>query len=121
MNLEEASAEFARLSDLLDKGLADMRDCARDVAERENTYRQAKSEAWVRCPTGDGAKWTAARREAWVQSETADARQQRDIAEGLRQAAVEAVRSRRTQISALQTLLNAHLAEAKAAHYGPDA
>lgn len=117
MNLDEADQEFQRLSDLLDRGLIAMREEATNVAERENEYRKARSGAWVECPSAD-KEWTAARREAWVDARCADLRMSRDIAEGLRQAAVEAVRSRRTQISSLQTLLNAHQQEAKAAHYG---
>lgn len=117
MNLDEADQEFQRLSDLLDRGLVAMREQSSNVAEAENAYRKARSEAWVRCPTAD-KEWTAARREAWVDAECADLRMRRDIAEGLRLAAVEAVRSRRTQISALQTALNAYQQEGKAAHYG---
>jgi len=107
VNLSEMADEFARLSRNLDKGIAQLTQLAHEVAQAEADYRRAKSRAFVEAPKG-----TVPEREAWVNAETADLRQARDLADGLRQAALEAVRSRRTQISALQTLLNAHEAEA---------
>lgn len=126
MDLTSMAVEFARLSRNLDKGLAAMRTAAIELANAENTYRKQKAEAWVTCPNDAATvragerEWTAARREAWVNAHTADARQARDLAEGNRLAALEAVRSRRTQISALQTLLNAHQEEAKFSRTAPE-
>lgn len=51
--------------------------------------------------------------------ELADARRVRDLAEGMRQAGLEAVRSRRAQISALQSLLSADRSEMEIARTGP--
>jgi len=125
MDLAAMEAEFVRLSRNLDRGLTAMRTAAGELADAENEYRKAKSQAWVSCPNDPPSvkagerEWTAARREAWVNAETADHRKTRDLAEGKRQAAIEAVRSRRTQISALQTLLNAHQAEASFARTEP--
>lgn len=119
MNLTEAEAEMRRLSLLIDAGIEAMREQAKKLAEAENAYRKAKAEAWVLCPTDDtGIKaadreWTAARREAWVDARCADYRQTRDIAEGMARAAYQAVRARMTQVSALQSLLAAHKAEAE--------
>jgi hypothetical protein len=119
VNLVEAATEMKRLSRLIDAGIEAMREQSVTLADAEHAYRQAKSEAWVRCPTDDhGIKagerlWTAARREAWVAAETADLRRTRDIADGMKHAAVEAVRARRGQLSALQTLVNSHTAEAE--------
>lgn len=119
MNLIEAQAEFNRLSELLSGGLAAMREQAVVLANAEQAYRKAQAEAWVRCPNDVSAtkpadkEWTAARREAWVKAETADLRRTRDIADGMARAAYAAVRSRQTQISALQTLLNAYQQEMK--------
>ena len=125
MNLQEVPEEMRRLSRLLDGGIEALREQSHALAEAEANYRKAKAEAWVRCPQDDhGVKagereWTAARREAWVDAETADLRRTRDIAEGMRQAALEAVRARRTQVSALQSLLAADRAEAEFARTGP--
>lgn len=125
MNLADVPAEMSRLSSLIDGGIQMLREQSSALAEAEMAYRKAKAEAWVKCPTDDhGVKagereWTAARREAWVDAETADLRRTRDIADGMRQAALEAVRARRTQVSALQTLINANTAEAEFARTGP--
>lgn len=125
MNPHEASAEVERLSRLLDAALDQLREQSVSVAEAEHAYRRAKAEAWVRCPNDDAGvkagerEWTAARREAWVNADTASLRRDRDMADGLRQAALEAVRSRRTQVSALQSLLAADRAEAEFARTGP--
>lgn len=74
----------------------------------ENAYREGKAKAWVEAPEG-----TVPEREAWLNGVTAHLRQQRDLADGRRQAALEAVRSRGAQLSACQTLPNAHRAEAE--------
>ena len=108
MSLDTIESEIARYSRLIDQGISALRDQAQEMAEAEREYRRAKALAYVSITEG-----TAAAREAAVQGATADLRYQRDLAEGLRQAALEAVRSRRTQISALQSLLNAHKAEAE--------
>lgn len=107
-DLAAMSAEYARLSGLLSDGLEAMRRMAAELAEAENAYRKAKAEAWLHAPAG-----TVPEREAWVGGHTADTRKRRDLADYMRTAAVEAVRSRRTQISALQTMLNAHQEEAR--------
>lgn len=112
--LDDMADEMARLSRLLDQGLQALRDQAREVAETEQAYRRLKAEAWVTAPEG-----TVPEREAWVNGKTADARFARDLAEGMRTAALEAVRSRRTQVSALQSLMAAHRAEAEFSRVGP--
>lgn len=116
MNVLEANAELARLSRLLDQGLAALRDQARELAEAEAEYRKAKSLAYVQITEG-----TVPEREAAVNGVCADLRYKRDLADGMRTAALEAVRSRRTQISALQSLLAAHREEAAFSRTGPEA
>ena len=113
--------EATRLSGLLDAGISQLRAASRATAAAERDYRKAKAVAWIECPRDEaGSKdWTAARREAWVDAETADLRYVRDLAEGDRHAATEAVRARRTQVSMLQSLMNAHRAEAEFARTGP--
>jgi hypothetical protein len=115
VNPLELADEMRRLSRLLDKGIDALRDQAQEVAQAEHDYRAAKSEAWVSAPDG-----TVPERQAWVDGRCAKLRYRRDLAEGLRQAALEAVRSRRTQVSALQTLCNASLEELKFSRTGPE-
>lgn len=115
--LTDAMAEANRLSRLIDAAIDALKNTSVEFAQAEAEYRKAKAQCWVRCPNDDAGvragerEWTAARREAWVNAETADLRYRRDIAEGMRQAALEAVRSRRAQLSSVQTFVNAEKAE----------
>lgn len=118
-------ARAMHFSELIDAGIAAMRDLSEKYAQAEADYRKAKAEKWVQCPNDDAGvkagerEWTAARREAWVNAQTADLRYQRDLAEAMKQSALEAVRSRRAQLSAIQTFANAERAEAEFARTGP--
>ena len=113
MNPTEAAAEMQRLSHLLDKGLQGMRDQAHEYAESEDAYRCAHASAYL---TSVG---TAGERKASADLATSVERRRAHLAEGMLKAATEAVRSRRAQISALQSLLNAHRAEAEYVRTGP--
>jgi hypothetical protein len=106
-SLPEYSAELFRLSTLIDSGINSLRESAFEAAHAEHDYRKAKAIAWNEAPPG-----TVPVREAWVDSQTADQRLRLDLAEGMRQAALEAVRSRRQQLSGVQSLLAAHKEEA---------
>jgi predicted alpha/beta-hydrolase family hydrolase len=110
MNL---ASEAARLSTLIDKGVAELTKTSVEVAHAEHDYRLARAMAW---PKTEG---TAKEREDQVQAITAPERLQRDLAEGRRVAALEALRSRRAQLSALQSVANAERAEAEFARTGP--
>lgn len=114
MNLPDAEAEMHRLSGLLDAGLKALREQATSFAEAEAAYRKAKATAWLSAPPG-----TVPEREAHVNANCADLRKDRDLADGMRQAALESVRSRRAQISALQSLLAAERSEMEMAGKGP--
>jgi hypothetical protein len=106
--------EVQRLSALIDEGIKALTAFAREVADCEHDYRKAKAIAWQTAPPG-----TVPMREAWVDSEIAEQRRSLDLAEGSRSAALEAVRSRRQQLSAVQSLLAAHKAEAEFVRTGP--
>lgn len=106
--------EVHRISNLIDEGIRALSQYAHEVAQAEHDYRKAKAIAWQTAPAG-----TVPMREAWVDAETAEQRQRLDLAEGSRSAALEAVRSRRQQLSAIQSLLAAHKAEADFARTGP--
>ena len=109
-DLETLTAEAWRLSQLLDKGLAALREAGVAYAEAEHQYRSAKAMAYLETESG-----TVAEREAHVYAIMGEHRRTRDLADGQKVAALEAVRSRRAQLSALQTLIAAHRAEVELA------
>lgn len=89
-----------------------------EYAEAERAYRKGKAVAYATRPDG-----TADERKTWVEAETADLRYVRDLAEGLRQGAIEAIRSARGELSAWQTATGAakeaSALERTAGHYEP--
>jgi hypothetical protein len=99
MNIAELVAQTHQYSTLLDKGITSLRENAVQLADAEHSYRLAVAKAWM--ASGDG---TVQARKAQVDADTADLRRVRDIAEGMRVASLEAVRSRRAQLSALQSV-----------------
>jgi len=114
MDLATLTAEANRLSALLDKGILALRDAAFAYAEAEHAYRERNAMAYLETESG-----TVAEREAHVYALVGDFRRRRDLADGEKLAALEAVRSRRTQLSAVQSLLAAHKSEADFARTGP--
>lgn len=114
MDLATLTAEANRLSALLDKGIAALRQASIEYAQAEHAYRERKAMAYLETEQG-----TVAEREAHVYAIMGDFRLRRDLADGERLAALEAVRSRRTQLSAVQSLLAAHKSEADFARTGP--
>jgi hypothetical protein len=114
VNAAEMAEEGRRLSRLLDDALRFHSEKVREAAEAERKYRHARQVAYLRA---DG---TVDEKKAAVDDRTADLRFERDVAEGLRQTALEAIRSRRAQISLLQSVANAYKAEADFARTGPD-
>jgi hypothetical protein len=110
MDLEALTAEAWRLSQLLDKGIMALRDAAVAYAEAEHEYRSQNAMAYLETESG-----TVAEREAHVYALVGDHRRTRDLADGQKLAALEAVRSRRAQLSAVQSILSAYRAEAELA------
>jgi hypothetical protein len=110
MDLETLTAEAWRLSQLLDRGIIALRDAAVAYAEAEHEYRTRNAMAYLETESG-----TVAEREAHVYALVGDFRRLRDLADGQKLAALEAVRSRRAQLSALQSILSAYRAEAELA------
>ncbi len=113
MTLVELAAEARRLSNKIDEGVRALNLSAQESASAERDYRLAKARAWTVHTEG-----TAKEREARVDASTADERFVRDLAEAGRQAALEALRSRRQQLSAVQSLAAAFRAEAENGTYG---
>lgn len=114
MNPVELATELRRLSDLLDQALAYLKEQTFEYANAEDAYRLAKAKALL------NAEGTVSEKEAHSVLATSEERRRAHLAEGMRQAALEAVRSRRAQLSAIQTLINAFKQELEFAQYGPD-
>jgi hypothetical protein len=110
MDLETLTAEAWRLSQLLDKGIMALRDAGIAYADAEHEYRSQNAMAYLETESG-----TVAEREAHVYALVGDFRRRRDLADGQKLAALEAVRSRRAQLSAVQSILSAYRAEVELA------
>lgn len=104
---QDALDEMRRLSTLLDDALSFLRRQTTEYAQAEDAYRMARAKAYLE------SAGTVDERKSRADLATSEQRQRAHLADGMRQAALEAVRSRRAQISALQSLLNAHRAEAE--------
>lgn len=113
MSPADAADEMHRLSRLLDAGLTALRYQAVEYAEAEDAYRLAAARAYI------AHEGPAHERKAHADLATSVERRRAHLADGMRQAALEAVRSRRGQISALQSLLAADRAEAEFVRTGP--
>jgi hypothetical protein len=114
--VDELAAEVRRLSELLDRALRVLREAGADHAEAEHVYRLRRGEGWAKTA---GRGLVVPERDAMVDALTADERRTRDLAAALEKSALEAVRARRQQLSALQSLLAAHREEAAFVRTGP--
>jgi hypothetical protein len=114
LSTSEALEEVKRLSALLDAGLAYLREQAREYAAAEDAYRMAHAKAYL------AAEGPAHLRKAAADLATSSERVAAHVADGMRNAAVEAVRSRRSQLSAIQSILAAQRAEADMGRFGPE-
>lgn len=104
----EMIRETERLSGLIDSGIISLIQTSNDMAHAEHALRKATALAWVKAPSG-----TVPFKEAWVEAESADEKLAFDLSETGRYNALEAVRSRRAQLSAIQSIMAAHRAEAE--------
>jgi hypothetical protein len=101
------NADMVRIAGLIDNALDTLRDNTREFAVAEDAYRMAHAKAYL---SADGP---AHQRKALADLATSAERQAAHLADGMRQAALEAVRARRAQLSALQSIAAAHRAEAE--------
>lgn len=115
ISISDLIDEARRLSSLIDNGVKALTAAASDLAEAEHAYRLARAEAWHK------TQGTAKQREDDVNAITAAERRVRDLAEAGRMSALEALRSRRQQLSAVQSIAAAWRSEAEHARYGPEA
>ena len=113
MSTAELTAEMVRLSKLLDDALDYLKRATREWAEAEDAYRCAHARVFLMTDGPQGDK------KATADAHTSEQRRRAHLADGMRQAALEAVRSRRAQLSALQTIANAIRAEIDMARTGP--
>lgn len=114
MTSEQLMSEMWRLSNEIEGALSRLREAAHEYAVAEHEYRQARSHAWMR------THGTIADREAQVEMRCGDQRHTRDLADNMRTSAMEVLRSRRAQLSALQSLMGAMRAEAEFVRTGPN-
>lgn len=114
MNLAEMQKVMLDYCRDIDQAIDEMRQAGVDVAVAERVYRNARSDAWGRATGGN-----VRQREAWVDARTAEERAERDKAENRRRDAIELVKARQAELSAYQTLVTAHRAEAEFVRTGP--
>ena len=103
---------FATISEL-ESDVRTLETRSREAATTDRDYRRERSVAYLM------AKGTIPEREATVAKATDELRFRSQLAEDLKVAALEAVRSRRAKLSALQTLANSLKAEMDLVGYGP--
>jgi hypothetical protein len=89
---------------------------AKERAEADHAYRQAKAKAFTEF-VADGEKRTVAHLEAMVDLRCDKQMWRFRLAEANHETAIERVRSLRTEISAFQSILNCYRAEAEAIRF----
>jgi hypothetical protein len=111
MNYHEVIEDLSRR---IDEGIRELSSAAHELAESQYELRKARAIAWAEAPPG-----TVPVREAWVEAKTADEELRHELAEGRRTTAVEALRSRRQQMSAVQSLMKADHIDFEDTKYSP--
>lgn len=114
MDAGTLNRQLIEAADAVRAALADLEVRAVGYAKAERAYRLAKSTAYL-ATTG-----TVAEREAHAETAINELRYQRDLAEGLRLSSLEAVRSHRGVLSAVQTLARLYEQEASFDRTGPE-
>lgn len=120
MNAHELSMQMLQTVRDLRAAQQDLEQCSREYARAEKAYRLHKAKSYLSAHGG-----TVAEREAHAETNVidnatlADARFARDLAEGLKVSSLEAVRSHRGVLSALQSLAAVERAEAELARFEP--
>jgi hypothetical protein len=96
----------------LDEAQAELIRATREDAAADRRYRQSKSNAYL------ASSGTVGEREATVNKTAGEEGYAAHLAEGLAKAALENVRNKRGQLSALQSIAGAVKAEAELARVG---
>ncbi len=113
MNAADLNVQLLEAADRLRASLADLEQRSKDYAQAERAYRMQKATAYL-ATTG-----TVGEREAYIEKAINDWRYERDLADGLKLSALEAVRGNRGVLSAVQTLANLYREEASFDRTGP--
>ncbi len=106
MNSADLNTQLLGAAERLRESLADLEQRSVDYAVAERNYRRAKATAYL------ATSGTVAEREAHAETAINELRYERDMADGLKVSALEAVRSNRGVLSAVQTLANLYREEA---------
>lgn len=109
----EIVEEMLALSGILDADLSTLHANEVEYAQADNAYRAAKAKAYL------AASGTIPERDAKVDEKCGDERLAQRMADAKRYAAREAVRTRRAQLSAWQSIANAAKAEAELVRTAP--
>ncbi len=108
--------ELLRMSSLLDDALTEADAAVREYAEADDHYRVSHARAFIKAKDGGATDQLS---KAMADLATENIRARARLAEGMAKNRLEAVRSRRAQLSAIQTGGNALRAELDMARYGP--
>jgi hypothetical protein len=114
--MRDVAARIRAYADLLDGALSYAKKAAAEYADSDDAYRVAHARAFVEAKD-DGSTDALAKAKADLLTE--GIRKRARLAEAMNKMAQEAIRSRRTQISAEQSLLNVHKSEADYGRTGP--
>lgn len=99
-------SEGMRLFGKLESAADNLRRKTQQAAEAELAYRRDVAQAYMKARSNEELKY-AADRDAWVNELVAETKMDKDIAEGMRQAALEEIRNLRQQLSFVQSAMRA--------------
>ena len=114
MTFEDMAAHIYSAAEELERGQSLLERAVKEYAESERLYKMGRSTAYV------ATSGTVAEREAATDQSVSTLRYEAHLKEGMKVAALEAVRNRRAVLSALQTLANLSKSEADFARTGPN-
>ena len=109
--------KLLEFSQLLDDAIEAADDAAEEYAEADDDYRVSHARAFIKAKDGGATDQLA---KAMADLATEGIRKRARLSEALSKNRLEAVRSRRAQLSAIQTGGNALKAELDMARYGPE-
>lgn len=98
---------------MLETAIQELREAGKQWATKDNTYRKAKASSFLRVQ-GKNKEEREAKADPFFEGERLEA----TLAEAEKEACLEHVRSLRTQMGAIQTLVAARRHEAEAFGYG---
>ena len=116
-DLPQIQTNIRHYEQLLDDALGYARRAAAEYSESDDDYRTRHAKEFILAKDGGD---TDALAKAKADAATEGIRKRARLAASMDKIAVEAIRSRRTQISAEQSLLGAHREEAAYGRTGPE-